>query len=237
MHKYLCHSFPALIREDQRLFLVASVVFLICTVSSFTIVQFEPELVYLLYGEYQLAELIRAYHPDYRSLMRFQPLNPWQDSLFYFFNNSLVGLQLCAAGLLPGVGTLILLAYGGVSLGALMGYIYARGYAGALWPAIVGHSSLEVLATVLSATAGFCLGRWLLGCVKAKRLVEWRTGLGRVGAFMGPAIVLYALAAVIEANWSHHPVVPAVTRYVFGAGLWLSCLAYFAWILLKRVRD
>jgi uncharacterized membrane protein SpoIIM required for sporulation len=237
LKKYLLVSFPQLIRSERNLFLLALILFVSCLLLSFIVVQFDNRPVFLLYGEFQLAELSRSYHPDYNSLMRYQDRHPWQDGLFYFLNNSLVGIQLLLAGLLLGGGTLVLLVYGAISLGTLMGYIYARGYGEALWPAIVGHSSLELLATLLSATAGLYLGRWLLSCIRARRLQAPLSILRRIGDFMLPALILYALAALVEANWSHHPLISDQARYLFGIGLWSLWLAYFSFIAKTKPAD
>lgn len=212
---------PALLRREQSLLLGSLLVFGVCVLGAFLLVQSYPGLVYLVYGEYQLQELTRAYQPEVISLGRHLARELWRDVLFYFLNNSLVGLQLFLAGLLLGLGTLVLLVYGGISLGLLMGHIHASGLGDAMWPAIIGHSAPEVFATVLSATAGFRLGLWLFDCIRARGLVGAWAVVADVGHLLLLALLSYALGALVEAAWSHHPQVSAGQRYGLGVCIWL----------------
>jgi len=224
--KYLTLTLPDLLRRERSLLFTALLLFICGVASAFLLVQSHPRLVYLMYGEYQLQELTRGYQAEIISLGRYQPRDLWHEVLFYFLNNSLVGLQLFLAGLLPVVGPLLLLLYGSLSLGSLMGHIYASGLGAALWPAIIGHSALELFATVLAASAGFRLGLWLLAGIRDRQITNPGTMFRHLAHLLMLALVLYGIGALIEAGWSHHPLVSAGMRYGLGMTIWVLFIAY-----------
>jgi len=69
-----------------------------------------------------------------------------------------IGFQTFAGGLLAGVGSVWFLAANGVVIGAVAGYLTEIGYSETFWSFVAGHSSLELLAIVLSGAAGLRLG-------------------------------------------------------------------------------
>ena len=77
---------------------------------------------------------------------------------FYIWNNVRIGFQTFAGGLLAGVGSAWFLGANGVIIGAVAGYLTQVGYGETFWSFVAGHSSLELLAIVLSGAAGFRLG-------------------------------------------------------------------------------
>ena len=133
---YFFRRLPRQLYRDRALLLSSTALFVLVLAVAFLLVQFKPASVYFIYGEFELAE----------------------NALFYLSNNSLVGLQLFLAGVLPGIGTLVLLLYSAASLGMLMGYINLSGYSETMWPAIITHSSLELLSTIFAAVAGWVSG-------------------------------------------------------------------------------
>jgi uncharacterized membrane protein SpoIIM required for sporulation len=232
---YFLLKLPQDIHRDRTLLLFALAVFMLALSLSFFLVRWRQDVVYIFYHAHQLSELARVYDPAFVLLQPPAMPDIWHDGIFYFTNNCLVGLQLLVAGSLFGVGTLILLLYSATSLGVLMGYIHFSGNGAQMWPSIIGHSSLELLATVLFAVAGFRLGLWLLQCWQCRCLLDTRLTLHRLLHLLLPATALYGMAALVEAGWSHNPLIAGWARYGVGALLWCAMVGYL-YFALRRGR-
>lgn len=79
-------------------------------------------------------------------------------SAFIFFNNARVAFLSFAAGITLGAGTLLLLVYNGLLVGALGGGYAALGQAGPFWALILPHGLLELTAICIGAGAGLRIG-------------------------------------------------------------------------------
>ncbi len=74
-------------------------------------------------------------------------------------NNVRVAIACFAGGIFLGVGSLVLLAFNGLAIGASAGHFANVGLLGYLLEFIVGHGVLELFAIWVSGAAGFLLGR------------------------------------------------------------------------------
>jgi uncharacterized membrane protein SpoIIM required for sporulation len=70
-----------------------------------------------------------------------------------------VAIMCFAGGIFLGVGSLVLLGYNGLAIGANAGHFANVGLLGYLLDFIVGHGVLELFAIWVSGAAGFLLGR------------------------------------------------------------------------------
>ncbi|MEO8634327.1 MAG: stage II sporulation protein M [Gemmatimonadales bacterium] len=113
-------------------------------------------------------------------------------------NNITVAFNCFAGGIFAGVGSLLVLAYNGLALGAVSGHFANLGLLGYLWTFVIGHGILELFAVCVSGAAGFLLGRALIAPGEMSRadalVLSGRLALRLVGA----VIVLLILAGLIE---------------------------------------
>jgi len=89
-------------------------------------------------------------------------------------NNIQVTLLAFGLGLTAGVGTSLLLIFNGVHLGAVAGWMTAKGNSGALWGWIMPHGGTELLAITLSGGAGFVLARAIIAPGEFRRATALR---------------------------------------------------------------
>jgi uncharacterized membrane protein SpoIIM required for sporulation len=119
-----------------------------------------------------------------------------------------------------GVGSLLLLFYNGVTLGAVAAdYIHA-GFTPFLLGWLLPHGAVEIPAILIAGQAGFVLASALVGWRKASRK---RKALQAVSADLltlaaGAALML-VWAGIIEAFFSqyHQPVLPYALKIGFGS--------------------
>jgi uncharacterized membrane protein SpoIIM required for sporulation len=81
---------------------------------------------------------------------------------FYFTNNARAALTAYALGATFGIGTVLILLFNGVILGATMAIVQAHGSLEALFSYILPHSGVELTAIVLAATAGLHMARAMI---------------------------------------------------------------------------
>ncbi len=109
-------------------------------------------------------------------------------------NNVGVAFRCFAGGVLGGVGSLVLLGFNGLMIGAASGHFANRGLLGYLWTFVAGHGALELFAIWVSGAAGFLLGRALIApgdLARSEALVL----KGRIGIRMVAAATLMLLVA------------------------------------------
>jgi len=159
---------------------------------------------------------------------------------FYIFNNIGVAFRTFAGGLLFGVGAFFFLAFNGVSIGAVAGYLTQVGLATPFFSFVAGHSSFELIAIVLSGAAGFKLGDALFkpGCFTRMEALR-RSALQTIPLMYGVGIML-VVAAGLEAFWSSASWLPPMLKYGVGIGLWLVVFIYCCsgyWFVSERSLD
>lgn len=84
-------------------------------------------------------------------------------------NNIQVTLLAFGFGLTAGIGTAFVLITNGIQLGAVAGWMTAKGNSSALWGWIMPHGGTELLAIVLAGAAGFMLARAIIAPGEIRR--------------------------------------------------------------------
>jgi uncharacterized membrane protein SpoIIM required for sporulation len=134
-------------------------------------------------------------------------------------HNIRVTIFAMAAGISWGAGTLILLFYNGVLLGAVMADYVAGGQAAFLAGWLLPHGSIEIPAIVIGGQAGFVLASALIGWGgRETRAERFRAISHDLFALIGGAGVMLVWAGLIEAFVSqyHQPVIPYGLKIGFG---------------------
>lgn len=139
---------------------------------------------------------------------------------WYWTHNTRVSLTVMALGFTWGIGTIILLFYNGVILGAVvLDYILA-GEAVFLTGWILPHGSIEIPAILIAGQAGLVLAGALVGWKKSFTLRERMREIAPdlVTLVFGVALMLL-WAGIIESFFSqyHAPVLPYSFKIAFGS--------------------
>jgi uncharacterized membrane protein SpoIIM required for sporulation/uncharacterized RDD family membrane protein YckC len=113
-------------------------------------------------------------------------------------NNVRVAFNCFAAGIVFGVGSLVVLGYNGLLLGAISGHFANVGMLGYLWTFVVGHGLLEITALCIAAAAGFLLGRAIIAPGDLPRRDALVLAGHRAMRLVGATVVLLIAAGTIE---------------------------------------
>lgn len=141
-------------------------------------------------------------------------------SSYLMTHNTKVSIFTLALGMTWGIGTLIMLFYNGVILGAVaLDYVLA-GETTFLLGWLLPHGAIEIPAIVLAGQAGLVLAGALIGWGKPVSLKSRLRAISAdlVNLICGIAIMLI-WAGIIEAFFSqyHEPVIPYAVKIGFGA--------------------
>ena len=152
---------------------------------------------------------------------------------FYVFHNVSIGLQCFAFGLLLGIGGLYVTLYNAAMLGAVFGFMARSPHAENFYQFVTAHGPFELTAVVLCAAAGMRLGFSLVDTHGLTRAASLRQAAAESSSTVWAAVVLFVLAAMIEAFLS-----PSAAPYAIKAAVAvLSCvLLVFYFVVLGYPR-
>jgi uncharacterized membrane protein SpoIIM required for sporulation len=147
-------------------------------------------------------------------------------------NNIRVTIQALAYGMTWGVGTVILLFYNGVMLGAVAADYIGGGQAVFLAAWLLPHGSIEIPAILLGGQGGFVLAGALIGWGRRDTRAErFRAVAADVLAIAAGAAALLVWAGVVESFVSqyHQPVLPYSLKIAFGVCEAAALTGFLAW--------
>ncbi len=226
--EFLAAGFPQLVRREWRLVLASALLFLGPLGALIGVLQAFPEFVHYLLPPEQVARFHEMYDPANRRVGVLEADHSLFMFAFYIWNNVRIGFQTFAGGLLAGVGTVWFLAANGVIIGAVAGYLTEVGYSETFWSFVAGHSSLELLAIVLSGAAGFRLGLAVIAPGNLTRRSALVAAAKPAVRMMYGAALMFGAAAFVEAFWSPLTEVPFAVKISAGIAGWGLLLLYFA---------
>lgn len=158
-------------------------------------------------------------------------------SSFLFTHNLQVSFLVFALGLTWGVGTISILFYNGIPLGALAMQYHQGGEGLFFWAWILPHGIPEITEILIAGTAGLILARGL--CLPGRRprrdalVAEAKTA----GQLVVGGMPLLVVAGLIEGTISqmHEPAMPYAIKLLFAA---VVGTGLYSWLLLAgRRRD
>lgn len=135
-------------------------------------------------------------------------------------HNIQVSLTAFALGITWGLGTVIVLFYNGVSLGAVAADYIQAGQTKFLLGWLMPHGAIEIPSILLAGQAGFMLAGALIGWGDP---IPRRERMGAISkdllTITGGAAVLLVWAGIVESFFSqyHEPVLPYAVKIAFGS--------------------
>ena len=189
---FMAADFPRTLRRHARVCALAAALFFLPLLVMGLACGQDGELIYSLMDAAQVAELESMYDPAGGKPGRVSERQADTDLRmfgFYVKNNIGVGFRTFGAGLLLGLGSVLILIYNGLAIGAAAGHLTRLGFGATFWPFVSSHSPFELTAIAISGAAGLLLGRapdcpWTAD--PAHRPARERSGCGGTGGRGGP---------------------------------------------------
>ncbi|ODC02500.1 hypothetical protein BFW38_02010 [Terasakiispira papahanaumokuakeensis] len=208
-------------------------VYLICAVLLFLLpalvvgsaTYFDHSVAYSLMSPAQVADIESMYDPDNR---RIGPERDAETDLvmfgYYIKHNIGIAFRAFAGGIFLGIGSVWVLLFNGVFLGAVAGYLTQAGFSETFYPFVIGHGAFELTAIVISGAAGMMVGYALINPGRFRRVEALRLAAAKAVRLMYGAMFMLLVAAFLEAFWSSSTQLPVVLKLSVGAGFWLLVL-------------
>jgi uncharacterized membrane protein SpoIIM required for sporulation len=225
---FILRTFPRAVRAQWRSFWACFLIFYgLALFFALICIRF-PDVVFELMSTRETASLETMYDSAGPYYLKPREVKNDADMFgYYIYNNIGIAFRTFGGGLLAGIGSLFLLAFNGIFIGAAAAHIINKGFQDTFFSFIIGHSPFELTAIILSAQGGLILGYRLFvtrGLTRGESLRE--AGKTALPLIAGSTLML-VIAAAIEAFWSSRHEIPQTIRYGAGAALIVLVILYF----------
>ncbi|MDF3030428.1 MAG: hypothetical protein K0R03_986 [Moraxellaceae bacterium] len=226
---FLLAGFPALVRRHAGPFWLSMLFFYGSYIAMALAVWLHPSVIYSVMDADQVRQFEHMYDPGRRTI-GFERDDASDFFMFgyYIQHNIGIGFQTFAGGMMAGVGSLVILLFNGIALGAVSGHLTRIGYSETFWSFVCGHGAFELTAIVLCGMAGLMLGRALVSPGRLTRAEALRLQARSAVRIIYGATLFLVLAAMLEAFWSSSTAIPAQVKYAVAAVLWSAVALYLA---------
>lgn len=227
---FVLAGFPRLVRKHAGCMALSAALFVVPLVGVFTLLQFRPDVAWLLFDASMLANAEAMYDPAAEHFGRERGADDdFAMFGFYVMNNISIGFRTFASGLPAGLGALYVIVFNGLTIGGIAGHLHVSGYGDTFWRFVVTHGAPELTAIVIAGGAGLRIGLSLIAPGRQRRR-DALVAAGRDGAKLCLGVfVMLLLAAFIEAFWSSKADLPDLVRFPLAAALWI---AIFWWLAM-----
>ncbi|HSH94830.1 MAG TPA: stage II sporulation protein M [Roseimicrobium sp.] len=219
--RWFRETFPQTFRKHGQAFLLSVLITIVGCVFGGGAVAFDPESksVLMPFSHLQGSPKDRVAEEESAINDRLKG-HKSQFSTGLMTHNIKVSITALALGMTWGIGSIILLFYNGVILGAVaIDYILA-GETRFLFGWLLPHGSVEIPAILIAGQAGLVLGRALIGWGGRTTLRNrMRLVTADICTLTGGLAVMLVWAGLIESFFSqyHEPVLPYAVKIAFGS--------------------
>lgn len=229
---------PQTFRRQLWGFQLALAVTLIGAIVGATLITIDPEAREVVYPFPHLAEQTPSQRVEKEEKMIGSKKELLENSKTTFSaqlmgNNIKVSVNAMALGLTWGLGTVILLFYNGVILGAVILDYIVDGQTVFMVGWLLPHGSIEIPAILIAGQAGLMLGRAVIGWGTREGIrSRLRSITPDLATLIGFVALMLVWAGFVESFLSqyHEPVLPYSFKIAFGA---VSLLILFAFLFLS----
>lgn len=225
---FFAKDFPKSIRQNAIYVLVSSLFFLIPLFLFGIGCYLNEELIYSQMDSSAVRNFETMYNPENEVL---GPERNATDDItmfgHYIQNNIGIGFRTFALGLVGGIGTLFILIYNGLAIGAVAGHLTLVGYTDSFYGFVVGHAAFELTAIVLCGAAGLKVGMSIVNPRALSRIDALKLASKEAVVIVYGSALMLLIAAFIEAFWSSNSAIPLAIKYGFGASMAIMLIVYF----------
>jgi len=212
---FLRDGYPRVLRQQIGYVFAATVLLLLGMVVAAAFSLADPRFTAMLAGPRVMGAIAR-HRMWTESLVSVAP----QAASGIMTNNLSVSFMAFGGGLLFGAGSVYLLFFNGLLLGAVAVACQQAGMSVPLWSFVCPHGSLELPAIAIAGAAGLRLGHGML----FPGIYRWRDSVARAGAeavkLVSGTIPMLFVAGCLEGFFSPSSA-PVALKFSVGAGLFL----------------
>ncbi|WP_019506453.1 stage II sporulation protein M [Pleurocapsa sp. PCC 7319] len=141
-------------------------------------------------------------------------------------NNLSVSFGAISGGITAGLYTIFIMAYNGLSIGAVATLVAKNNLAYPFWAFVLPHGSLELPAIFLAGGAGLLIGKAMIFPGKYRRIDALKKNSIKAAQLLFGIIPMLIVAGTIEGFFSPNPLIPNPIKYLAGIGLFCLLVLY-----------
>ena len=224
--RFVAVTFPSTLRSEWRLFWLNMALFWVPMFAFIAAAHFEPRWIFSIVPPSMQSEMNQMYGAEAPiEALRERYGSDFMMWAHYIQNNVGIGFRIFAGGALLTLGAVFFVAYNGILIGAVTGYIHYAGHTQNFYRFVIGHSSLELTGLIVCGVAGMRLGLAILKPGRLARHDALREAGRRALPLLYGGSVMIFLAAFVEGFWSASHA-PAWAKYTVGIALWILLTLY-----------
>jgi uncharacterized membrane protein SpoIIM required for sporulation len=222
----ILYEAPAAVRALRWHLLIVALVFVLPALVVGVATWLDPHFALTVVDAKEVRNFDAMYGPETGEHLERTSGDDWKMFGFYIMHNVGISFQCFAAGLVLGVGTLVMVAYNGLLLGAVAGLLVTRGDSERFFSFVVTHSAFELTAIVLSGAAGLKLGHAVLAPGRLTRTQALMRAARETSPVVFCFFAMLIIAAALEAFWSSAGWIAPQVKYGVGACCWALVFGY-----------
>lgn len=141
-------------------------------------------------------------------------------------NNLSVSFGAIAGGITAGIYTMFIMAFNGISIGAIATLVGKNNLAYPFWAFVFPHGSLELPAIFFAGGAGLLIGKGMIFPGRYKRIDALKNNSIQAAQLLMGIIPLLVIAGTIEGFFSPSPIVPSPIKYLVGTIIFCLLVLY-----------
>jgi uncharacterized membrane protein SpoIIM required for sporulation len=226
--RILTAVFPQTVRANRYYVMVAAALLMLPAIAIGVATFFRPDLILSVVDSRTVAQFDQMYGPAVKSIGHMRDSgDDWTMFGFYIMNNIGIAFQCYVTGVVFGLGSVFFLFWNGVFMGAIAGYVTARGFGTTFFSFIVTHSAFELTGIALCGAAGLRVGRSILFPGRRGRLVSMQIAARDTSSIVFGSAVMLVIAAAFEAFWSSAIWVIPTAKYACASACWILVMLFF----------
>jgi uncharacterized membrane protein SpoIIM required for sporulation len=141
-------------------------------------------------------------------------------------NNLSVSFGAIAGGITAGIYTMFIMAFNGMSIGAIATLVRKNNLAYPFWAFVFPHGSLELPAIFLAGGAGLLIGKGMIFPGKYKRIDALKNNSIQAAQLLMGIVPMLMMAGTIEGFFSPSPLIPNPIKYLTGTTIFCLLVLY-----------
>jgi uncharacterized membrane protein SpoIIM required for sporulation len=225
---FFAHVLPREIYKQRKYFIISFLVFSLAVFIGAYSTSHDAEFLAMIVGEDYVAQ-------TNENINQGDPMKIYKDheQVDMFFgitlNNIRVSFTVFVLGLLGGIGSIFVLAYNGIMLGAFQYYFYTKGLFVTSFLTIWIHGTIEISAIIIAGAAGLVLGKGVLfpGTYHRSSALQI-SALSALRILLG-TVPLFIIAGMLESFVTRYTEMPTWLKIFIIVGSLLFILFMWVW--------
>lgn len=229
LRQFLLFGFPEVFRENLNFIATAFLMFTVSFAAAYWIALSSPGLVEQIVPEHFVSHIKEVEEGAWNNT---SAENRNLFASFVMTHNIRVAFFAFAGGIIFMVGTVYILVFNGIVIGAVAGLCHANGVALALWSFVSPHGYIELTTIFIAGGAGLKLGYALIAPSLFTRKRTLTDAARTAIQLLGGCVALLVVAGIIEGFVSPSSLLPSV-KIGFGV---LTGILLFTYLFAAKAR-